>query len=295
MVHITKFTDDYIRVPMFRGLEEVVIFPGSENRKSIPNSTVWVFNKEGHSYKSEILHNDVGCGVAGFIISQVDVRGSADKIYDLLAGKNILGRGNHFVDVCGPFDYSVQGINEPPHNLLLIHCDGKTVDSAVPRSIEDALKVQLRAERFRLDLGERIISSIGAKGKLLGNWTHNSVEVGDSVIYRRGVIKVQSRKVHPFLRSVGRPIEFYSFDAVLPVYDSMPHGVGRKGPLGETKVSLQDAAAFRARVYVPAGIADTSLRSEHPDCYRTGSDVNRICKDILWLGKTDVLAYVGKV
>ncbi len=311
-----NFTDTFYRSPrhLSPGLEALVRFPdGDVKHRDIPNSTVWVYGQEKHSYHPEILQTDVGCGIAAFFINEVDSEEAADRIYQRLKRENVFGRGNHFVDVCSAYESSaVDSKPQPLHNILLVHTHGNT--NQMPMTIRQAQERQREVESFRKEFGEELASLIGASScNVLGNWTHNLVEEDcDKIIYRKGVVRVIPEKVHILPAHLGERILFYTVSDKhpfqLPPYASMPHATGRKGPLGMTKVSLSEVSAMRKdplMPYIPPKISDASLRSEHPSCF---NDYAKIMERLQYkinthfdnkffipLGQCRILSYVGKV
>jgi len=284
----------FFKIPKFKGLEKIVRFPDTETKRdSIPNSTVWIFNSHNHSYVPEILHNDAGCGMAAFIIEgDFELRHATDKIYNQLNGKNILGRGNHFVDVCSGNELS--GGN----NILLIHSDGKSIDTSVPQTIPEAKAKQQKAEYFRQELGYNLAKKIGAKCSIMGNWTHNSVDQEDGkIIYRKGVIKTTPEKIYVLPANLGEMVLFYIVDKEnMPPCNSMPHATGRAGPRGDLKVTAEKAGLIRKVVYIPEKISNESLRSEYPSCYNDFKPIfNAMGKYIVEIDEAQILSYVGKI
>lgn len=318
MVNILSFEDSFYRPPshLQQGLDSLVRFPDGEfKRNSIPNSTIWVYNAEEHCYVQEILGNDVGCGIAAFFIDEVDPKAAADIIFEKLTGKGILGRGNHFVDICGSYESaSPETEQRPPHNLLLVHTHGDNRATKTPTTIKDALAREKYATQFREGLGQQLARYIGSGHcRMLGNWTHNSVEeTKEGIIYRKGVVKVQPKKVHVLPANIGEMIIFYTVadeaPFQLPPYSSMLHATGRAGPRGQMKVSLDEVAEMRQQPwipYIPLGISDSALRSEHPTCF---NDYDKIFQKLkyqisehftenyfLLTGEARILSYVGKV
>lgn len=318
MTEIINFADGFYYPPnhLQKGLEALVRFPdGDVKSKHIPNSTVWKYDAQNHTYIPEILGSDIGCGIAAFFISEVDPRAAADILFRLLHGKGIIGRGNHFVDICSAFSSSSDSINYPPHNILILHTHGR--ENKVPTSITDAKEQQDFAKRFREELGEELAHKIGSsKCRMLGNWTHNSVEETNSaVIYRKGVVKVTPEKVYILPAHIGARIVFYTISDQqgfqMPPYDSMMHATGRKGPIRQTKVSLEQVAAMRhdpAIPYIPPGISDSALRTEHPSCFHDYEQIfeklkYRLQKSkhgleetyCMLVGSCIIKGYVGKV
>ncbi len=94
----------------------------------------------------------------------------------------------------------------------------------------------------------------------------------------------------------------------LPPYCSMPHATGRSGPRGEMKVSLEEIREMRCQPqipYIPSGISDTALRSEHPSCFNNFDKILEKLKYpisehfqenyFIITGQSKILSYVGKV
>jgi len=300
MVQITSYEDNFYRPPAWLGLEEMVRFPDGEvQQSSLPNSTVWVFNAKDHLFRPEILGNDAGCGMTGFFVQDVDHVEAADTFYNFLnRKKRIIGGGNHFIDICAPIE-SVADLRSEPYKILLIHTHGP--DISVPQTIGQAQQKQRSAESFRKELGEELSALVGSSCELLGDWTHNSVAIeNEKVVYRKGIVKAKSGKIHVLPAHLGAKILLYTLnDQNPPPYFSMPHATGRRGPLGDTKVNPEEVDILREMVYIPPGISSNSLRSEHPSCY---NGYNKIMDRLLHennffipVGETRILSYIGKV
>lgn len=298
MVELVNLTDRYYHANgAFPGLEKLVLFPGGKAKQGIPAGSVWVFNGN-HSYDSKILHDDVGCGMSAFFLNRdIDPKQSADDIAKYLKGKNVLGRGNHFVDICGAFN-PIEG-EYPYHYMLVVHTDGKSIDNKIPETFEQAQERIKSAVELRKDLGNSLAKTIGAKRvELFGDWPHNTVEFSDGkYIYRKGTIKVTPEKVHILPAHLNSSILFYTIHKDdVPILSSMPHATGRKGPISEHKVSVEKARGVRKNIHIPDMISDSSLRSEHPDCFNDMTKIARsLGKQIVTLGDTYIAAYVGKI
>ncbi len=311
MVEVTNLTGSYYHYhPLYsqwEGLKKVILFveggPQQRNNHRIPNGAIWVFTKENHNYIPEILDADAGCGMTAFTIPEVDPKKAADVICQALKDKNILGRGNHFIDICSPvYSSRIDAFNAPGYNLLLIHTDGKSLRKdkkhKTPLTLEEAIAWEQEASTFRKKLGIELSEQISVSAEVLGDWPHNSVEIAEGeVIYRKGVIKVIPEKIHLLPASLGEKILLYTVSSqYLPPYSSFPHAAGRKGSRGNHKVGINRIPELRERVYIPAQIADTSLRSEHPDCYNSFEHIlEKLGFYIISLGSTRILSYVGKV
>lgn len=299
MVIITRYEDQFFHPPKWPGLEEVVRFPDGEVRQhSLPNSTVWVFNVKDHVFRPEILGNDTGCGMTGFFLQDVDHIEAADAIYTFLKRKRIIGGGNHFIDICAPIE-SYADLRHEPYKILLIHTHGP--DKSTPRTIEEAQQKQRKAESFRQELGEELSALVQSSCELLGDWTHNSVAIeNEKVVYRKGIVKAKSEKIHVLPAHLGAKILLYTInDQSPPPYFSMPHATGRRGPLGDTKVEVGEVEILREMVYIPPAISSHSLRSEHPSCYNGYNKIFERLRDenhfFVPLGEMKILSYIGKV
>ncbi|MBW2992046.1 RtcB family protein [Candidatus Woesearchaeota archaeon] len=296
-VRITNYSKRFYYPKNGKDLEELVIFPSAEpSDKGLVNSSVWVFNSD-HSYDPAIIGPDVGCGIAAFKVPVLDYMEAADIIADYLKGKMILGRGNHFVDLCSSI-VSQHIEDDDKHSVMLIHTDGKQVISSVPTDLKQARTKISDAEEFREELGYELSDVLGVNCVCFGNWTHNSVEAEDGkVVYRKGAIKTEQDKIHILPAHLGRDILVYTVqEGYLPPLNSMPHGTGRKGPLRKFKVSEEKARELRKQVYVPSVIPDSSLKSEHPNCYNSYSPIlEKLNKFIVGLGHIDIKAYIGKL
>ncbi len=292
----------YFRPPSWPGLEGLVIFPDGEFRhESLPNSSVWVFSKQNHQFRPEIHQEDLGCGMTAILIPPVDKREAADAFYDYLQGEGILGRGNHFVDLCSPIepvhDFK-SSLPSTEYQILLLHTHGR--GRVIPSSLSAALEQQKNVAEERWEIGKDLIKLLGTKGELLADWPHNTVEeTPDKIIYRKGAVKVEPGKIYFLPAHLQADILVYShLEEKLPPYSSMPHGTGRRGPRGQTKVTAEQASLIRKQVYIPSGIKDSSLRTEHHSCYNGFDKIfDTLRKEELFVpvGYARILSYVGKV
>ena len=117
------------------------------------------------------------------------------------------------------------------------------------------------------------------------------------MIYRKGVVKTVPEKIHVLPAHLASTVLFYTVadDNSLP-YSSMAHATGRKGPRSLTKVDVEKVRSLRNLVYIPEGISDRSLVSEHPDAYNDVYELIRnFGKDIAIIGESRILGYVGQI
>ncbi len=285
MVNIISLEDSFYHPP-FPDLEELVRFPDGELKHSgIPNSTIWVF-PEDHRFHPEIHGADIGCGMAAFFMEEADV------LYAFLRKKNLIGRGNHFVDICSSFDTE----SPYPHQVLLLHTHGQNRE--IPQNWQEAAQFQQRATAERIRIGEQLTDVLGVNAHLFADWPHNTVEIVDGkAMYRKGVVKTRLEEPYFLPAHLGAKILVYTPNPRnSPPYDSMPHATGRVGPRGSTKVTCKQAAELRALTYIPAGISNQSLRTEHPTCYNSFEKIfGKLGSHMLTVGESQILSYVGKL
>ena len=297
MAKITSFEDSFYYPIGFDGLEELIRFPDGEFKsEKIPNSTIWVFPEEDHQFVPKIHGGDIGCGMATFILNNVDPKGAADTIFTYLHKANILGRGNHFVDILDPISGFDMGSDS---KLLLIHTHGP--NHYDPKGVDEAISYQQQASNLRIDIGSTLASMVSNDHELMVDSPHNTIERNEGkVIYRKGVVKAKPGEIHPLPAHLGAKVWWYTTtNDVAPPFSSMPHATGRKGPRSETKVTVEKAREIRDLVYIPEGISDASLRTEHPSCF---NGYEKITKKMLEennlfvpVGSSRILSYVGKV
>ena len=295
--NIVNYSPNYFYPRNVKGLKTLIIFPdGCVNSHGALNSSVWVYDSGQHVYDPDILGPDTGCGIAAFKTEPFEFKEAADLLADYLKGKNILGRGNHFIDLCSPI--VSPGAPTGKENIILIHSDGKQGDNSRPQTFEQAREKQKRAEEFREDLGHKLAAILGIRAAIWGNWSHNTVEeVDGKIIYRKGAIKVVPDKLFLLPLSLGRnSLVYIVSQKVSEIYNSMPHGTGRKGPLSQLKASEAELVELREKVYVPGIIPNSSLKSEHPVCYNDGSKIYEILgKYMAAVGDIQIKAYIGKI
>lgn len=278
-------------------LERLVIFPdGIRNRNGIPNSSVWIYRRTGHEYDPAILGPDVGCGITAFKIPAVDDK-AADAIAEFLKDKKVLGRGNHFVDLCSSI-ISQFTEDDPEHNVLLIHTDGKQMMKEVPSNLQQAQQKMKDACDLRQELGNTLAHMLGIPIKTFGDWPHNTIEETEEyLVYRKGAIKTIPNRIHIMPAHIGSHILVYTVqEGYMPPAESLPHGTGRAGPINQHKVTEEKAEEVRKLVYVPNIIPSSSLKSEHPDCYNGFDEIFKTLKQsMIGLGHLEIKAYIGKL
>lgn len=302
-VEVVNYNEFCFDPSPYDGLEEVIIFQDGEHiyhsGEMVPNGSVWRF--VGASYRSQILGQDVGCGMSAWVIMSVDVPKAMDAIAEHLKGSGVLRSGNHYVELLAGFER--EGM--PETQILLIHCNGRTCRKGTVSSYLEAVLATREAEDFRNDLGEEIIGQLGTTGHLMGNWTHDSVEEARSgIIYRKGVLKIEERGLYLLPAHLNAKALLYTTwdeatapgELMKPPMDSLPSSTGRSAGCDAAKVSLEQAGELRKLVYIPECIQDASLRTEHPACF---NGYDSFCKHfhpyIIGLESFDILGYAGKI
>jgi hypothetical protein len=207
---------------MIDGLKEVIVFRENTLKHDIPNGSVWIYDIK-KPYISEILKEDVGCGISAFIIEPIDFNESiAEDIVKIISEEKIkIGRGNHFIDFTGPLP--LIGIG----NMILIHSDFN-FSKKVPDNYEQAIEMVEKSEEIRIETLNKIINRMHISGEFYKSWIHNFIEVkDDTVIYIKGAISLIKTGMEGILAC--NPYEgFHSYiSRCKPYYGYMQHGVGK--------------------------------------------------------------------
>jgi hypothetical protein len=298
---------------MQKGLNELIIFPdGHPMKNGAVNSAVWAFEAKDHKYKPKILGDDVGCGMALALFYNpqgMNLESVATDFTNYFKNNKSLGRGNHFVNICSPLIKESRVEGEPNlsdyflldknYKMIIIHTDAKHLDSKKITTIDEALTWDESAKRYRAEIISDLAKRANTSCFMINDWSHNSIEEnGDEIIYRKGAIKPKTDGLNFFPMSLGRAIPFYIINPrnFKQFRDSVPHGSGRVGPTSQNKVSLEKVKELREQVFIPKKITDTSLRTEHPDCYNNIDAFLNIFRDhIQIIGETQIEAYIHQI
>lgn len=200
------FPDERMR----EGLEKVILFPESDPSHRIPNGSAWRYKE--NVYRPEILGDDVGCGITGFMLQKYDsLEELADETLKVLEKEDIsIGRGNHFIDIC-------EGYNST-HKTLFIHSD-MNKEGVTPKTFQRAQQMQKDAVEKRVEVIEALTSKLGLNTEYLGDWTHNTVENEDGVVYRKGTISVADKRgilaLNPFDGMLLYGADFSEYDNMM--------------------------------------------------------------------------------
>ena len=203
-------------------LKEVIIFTENNIKRDIPVGSVWTYNTK--IYKPQILKDDVGCGITGFVTEKIDfIKAFSKELISVIRDLNIhIGRGNHFID------FTTGHPLHPEGNMIFIHSDFNK-KQIIPKTISEAQQREQDAKSERIETIERILKKIGIKGELYQDWTHNSVEIEDEKsIYRKGSINLAKTNNEGLLAL--NPFDgVYLYTAMFDRYkNSMQHSTGNK-------------------------------------------------------------------
>lgn len=200
------FPDEHIR----EGLEKVILFPEADPSHRIPNGSAWTYKE--NVYRPEILGDDVGCGITGFMLQNYDsIDELADETLKVLEKEDIsIGRGNHFIDICEGYDST--------HKTLFIHSD-MNKEGVTPKTLQKAQQMQKDAVEKRVDVIDTLTSKLGLKTEYLDDWTHNTVESEDGMVYRKGTISVVDNEgilaLNPFDGMLLYGADFSDYDGMM--------------------------------------------------------------------------------
>ncbi|MEM6562780.1 MAG: hypothetical protein AAF656_14345, partial [Planctomycetota bacterium] len=85
-------------------------------------------------------------------------------------------------------------------------------------------------------------------------------------------------------------------DRVATIENCLPHGTGRTMSRSDAKRVAFNFGQLRGQVYIPARIADASLRTESPNCYRKLDDALALMAGYLdVVERFTPVAYIGQL
>lgn len=244
---IRNFGDPYFfpHKKLQNGLKEVIIFTENQQKRGIPNGSVWVY-QANTPYIPEILREDVGCGITGYLLPQLSGwEFLAKEILKIISQEKIrIGRGNHFIDFTGSHPLN------PFCSMILLHSDFN-FNNDFPADLRRAQELTQNAKSKRRETIEKILDKLGIAGEFHKDWTHNSVEqTEDSVIYRKGAINLKETNREGLLAL--NPFDgvfFYSAE-YKDYYHSMQHGTGRKDAKKFQGTGMTTFRENRVKVYL---------------------------------------------
>jgi len=221
----------------------------------------------------------------------------ADHLRANKGGLGDLGGGNHFLDAIAPYD------DGPLY--FLIHTGSRSESGHVDALIDRADRFDAKfnqvvqwAASNRAEIHERVERVFG-KTDLVLDLPHNTFEqLGDgSVIIRKGSVRLIPGDlcVLPSHMS-GDVVLIRARERIREILDSMSHGTGRKMSRSECKplADNYDFTILRNSILIPAGVEDTSLRTEGPFAYRDLDECLELIKDYVEVvNRFRVVGYMG--
>jgi RNA-splicing ligase RtcB len=256
--------------------ERVVFFPDACPGKSpLPTGTA-VLTCQPDWRRFAV--SDCGCGMR-LLQSAASVGDLNQARWDQLADRlrankgrlGDLGGGNHFLDALAPYDEG--------QLHFLIHTGSRNesghVDAFVDQPAEFDREFE-RVVRWAADNRARIqeeIEEVFGETELLLDLPHNTYETlsDGGTIIRKGAVHLGPGALSIIPSHLaGDVVTIRAGTGVEDLLDSMSHGTGRKMSRSDCKPLADrfDFAALRNSVLLPAGLDDSSLRTEGPYAYR---------------------------
>jgi RNA-splicing ligase RtcB len=227
---------------------------------------------------------------------------------DLAARRNKglgdLGSGNHFLDAAASMaDGSL---------CLVVHTGSRQESGLVDDLVEKPGEFDAAFARIRrwaannraavLDIAEK---HVGRFAELLPGMPrldrdHNHVEPhGGATLIRKGSQRVLPGEVALIPSNLLDDMALVRATAkVAEIENCLPHGTGRTMSRGDAKRAAAgfDFAELRRQVYIPKRIADTSLRTEAPTCYRRLDDALALMRGYVEeVERLTPVAYIGQL
>ena len=289
-------------IPHDLAADKVVFLPDACPGKSpLPTGTA-VMTHQGDWRRFAV--SDCGCGMR-LVRSTVDPHGIdaarwnkvADSLRANKGGLGDLGGGNHFLDAIVPYD------DGPLH--FLIHTGSRNesghVDNLidVPASFDKEFnRVVHWATDNRAAIHEKVESVFG-ETELLLDLPHNTYEqlTDGGVIIRKGSVRLLPGELSILPSHMsGDVVLIRAKDKVTNILNSMSHGTGRAMSRSDCKpiADAYDFALLRKSILIPAGVENTSLRTDGPFAYRDLDECLALIEDYVEVvTRFGVIGYMG--
>lgn len=283
--------------------EKVIFFPDACPGKSpLPTGTV-VFTRQENWRKFAV--SDCGCGMlmCEANLTKEDFRKEKwDKIYyELRANKGKLGdlgSGNHFLDALE--SYTDDKIS------FLIHTGSRNESQLVDHLVDHPRRFDTQFEdvcdwakenRYTIF---RLLEKYFGPLRLILDKNHNHFEItGEGVIIRKGAVRVigGEQTVVPSNMN-GDVVLLTATKEVETTYHSLCHGTGRVMSRSDAKELAAgfDYDALREKIYIPEMIANESIKTDAPFCYRDLDSCLAFISPLIVVDKRfSVFAYLGQI
>ena len=288
-----------------RGLaaSTAVFFPDTCPGKSpLPTGTV-VLTQQADWRRFAV--SDCGCGM---LLAKSDLPAAAfsraawDAIYaDLKRNKGKLGdlgSGNHFLDALVSYDTD--------ELYFLIHTGSRNESKLVDHLIDQPKAFDAKfadvcdwaADNRRAVL--KVVERHFGRTHIVLDKNHNHFEhTADGVIIRKGAARLLPGELAVIPSSMnGDVVTVRGKAAVAEVFHSICHGTGRTMSRSEAKLhaAAYDYDALRERIYLPAAIANASIKTDAPYCYRALDDCLPLISELVSVEQRfRVIAYLGQL
>lgn len=260
--------------------------------------------------------SDVGCGIAvirtSLKLSDLDTqpfRDAWDGLCDAMAerrnqGLGDLGSGNHFLDAAASYtDESV---------VLVVHTGSRKESGLVDQLIEQPALFDKEFERIKGWAKQNRQAVLDIAQKHLGRFVdlypgvanidrnHNHFEQrDDGVLIRKGSQRVEPGELAMIPSNLMDDMVIVrATKRVSELMNCLPHGTGRTMSRSDAKRATAqfDFDAMRQTVYIPERIANASLRTEAPICYRRLDEGLALVADYVEpIERFVPMAYIGQL
>ena len=232
--------------------------------------------------------SDVGCGIAVVRtrLTLEDTKSDsfkatwdglcADLAQQRNKGLGDLGSGNHFLDAVVSYeDESV---------CIVVHTGSRKESGLVDKLVDQPLKFDKEFRRIKGWAKDNRNAVLDITQKHLGRFVdlypeikrldrdHNHYEeLDEGVLIRKGSQRVEPGELALIPSNLlDDMVIARATERVSEIYNCLPHGTGRTMSRSDAKraTATFDFQAMREAVYIPDQIANASLRTEAPICYR---------------------------
>jgi tRNA-splicing ligase RtcB len=208
-----------------------------------------------------------------------------------------LGGGNHFLDALASY--------ESDRLYFLIHTGSRAESGLVDQHVDapgrfetEFARVVAWARANRDTVAAEVERQFGPCERVL-DMAHNTFELqaDGSVIIRKGAIRILPGQLAVLPSSMsGDVVLVRAAEGVRDALYSLSHGTGRTMSRGDARAlsANYDFGRLRRSIYIPDYIADESLRTEAPYCYRSLDDCLALLGGLVCeVERFAVVAYLG--